>query len=781
MEQYIDISFKVYPEPYCDGAYFDGSDLHVTSFFSTEYDVYTFDSGENSFWRYDGTTVSHDLSYSHDGAYVKICAEGTEVCTYARLIDTDYEFEESQFWNVEGHNLASILPMIFERANEEGTNLNVLMHAIGIPLKEINDYVEELRKARNGSLVKWASPDISMAYIYSLDVTSMTGTEGAEEVTLNRGLLDFVEPTRYTLHDSYDTSFTVSGNRYFNKYVNDGTEMSAYAFYYDESRSAIVGFTDRYGDIKTVWKVFDSETELPVSNFKGFDVVDNDVFILTDSSLYHFAVPDKSRANVYCEPIPAITSGAGLKIVPNGLITWDTSANLYIARFDYYDIIDGFLYVLDKFDSVNVNGSTINAEETMLWNYYDDICQMFGMFRSGGERSGPHYVESIRALTSNAFHDSDSINRLLDAYKINATIEPFTDFHDATNSYVVDSEVNGDTEVRYANFESYAGYSSTSFQRASDSNPERKAGLVGVYADGDKVPKAIYFDGINEILMTDSYEEEQIHESDSQYLSLRPSGHGVFPYGEERYLRVPVGDTNRWCIVYNTHVVSGIDLTGKTAQYYSDEYVEETLTSTATTIDFGDIEIDCYYSPISYEFHSNMHINERLYFVGSDTVLYSFNDDTLFLNFSRETSCTVRYSIDESNYVESYNSDMAEGLPWCILVPELDASDYTVSIAEMHDDDHIYIFANVENDTGIAICDADIRVEIDGSVQTYDFRIAGSPFVMPKVDGHYKVNVFVTDGLEYDVLPSAGIEFDISDDDTTQYEYTYAGLEVGVL
>jgi hypothetical protein len=302
-----------------------------------------------------------------------------------------------------------------------------------------------------------------------------------------------------------------------------------------------------------------------------------------------------------------------------------------------------------------------------------------------------------------------------------------------------------------------------------------------VYSRGDKVPKAIYFDGINEVLMSDSYEEEEVQDTNAQYLSLRPSSHGVFPYGDERYLKVPVGDTDRWCIVYNTHVVSGIDLTGKIAQYYSAEYVEETLTSTATTIDFGDIEIDCYYSPLSSEFYSNMHMNERLYFVDSDTVLYSFDYDALLIYFSRDTSCTVRYSIDESNCVESDNSDMAEGLPWCILVPEIDASDYIVSVAEMHDDDHIYIFTNVENDTGIAICDADIRVDIDGSVQTYDFRIAGSPFVMHKIEGHYIVNVFVTNGLEYDVLPSSGIEFDITGEDATQYEYIYAGLEVDVV
>ena len=176
-----------------------------------------------------------------------------------------------------------------------------------------------------------------------------------------------------------------------------------------------------------------------------------------------------------------------------------------------------------------------------------------------------------------------------------------------------------------------------------------------------------------------------------------------------------------------------------------------------------------------------MHINDRLYFVDSDTVLYSFNTDTLLITFSRETSCTVRYSTDESNFVDSNNTDMADGLPWCILVPEVDPSDYIVSIAEMHDEDHIYIFANVENDTGVAICDADIRVELDGVVTTYQFRIAGSPFVLPKTDGHYVVKVFVTGGLEYDVMPSSGIEFDIADEDTTEYDYTYVGLEVDVL
>lgn len=781
MEQYFALEFSVYPEPYCDGAYFDGSTLHVTSSFTHEYDVYTFDSRENSFWRYDGTTTSHTLAYGYDGAYVKLCAQDSEVCTYVRLLKTDAELTESGNWNVEGHNLASIMPMIFERASEDGTNLNVLMHAFGLPLKEINDDVIELRKARKGELIKWSDPDISMAYIYSDSVDSVIATDGIETVELNRGLIDSVEPTRYTLYDSYDTPFQIAGNRYLNRYVNDGTEMSELAYYFDESRSAIVGFTKRHGNIKTVYKIIDSVTELPISNYIGFDVVDNDLFVLTGSGLYHFEMPDKSQTNVYASAIPITVSGIGLKIVPNGLVNWSDAADLYIARFDYYDIIDNVIYVLDKFDSITLNGSAVNCEDTLLWNYYDDICQMFGLFRSNGERSGPHYVESIRAMSSNVFHDEDSIQRLMYAHNISAEIEPFTDFHDATSVASVDSTVNGDELVESADFDSYSGEDAISFQRSSDSEIDGAVGLVGVYDLGNKVPKAVYFDGTNEILLNDTYEEESVESASTKYLSLRPSSHGVFPYGSEKYLRVPVGDENRWCIVYGNHIVSGVDLTGKTASYYSNSYTEDELTSVATTIDFDELTVNCYYSELTSEFSSNMHINDRLYFVDSDTVLYSFNTDTLLITFSRETSCTVRYSTDESNFVDSNNTDMADGLPWCILVPEVDPSDYIVSIAEMHDEDHIYIFANVENDTGVAICDADIRVELDGVVTTYQFRIAGSPFVLPKTDGHYVVKVFVTGGLEYDVMPSSGIEFDIADEDTTEYDYTYVGLEVDVL
>jgi len=781
MEQYIGISASVNPEPYCDGAYFDGTELHVTSNFGLEYDVYTFDSRENSFWRYDGTTSSGVMPYEHDGAYLKICAENTQVCTYVRLIKVDYSFNESGDWNFEGYNLASLLPMIFERASEEGSNLNVLMHAFGMPLKEISNDIMELRKAREGSLIKWSDPDISMAYIYSGDVTSMTATEGETEIELSRGLLDSVEPTRYTLHDSYDTPFVVSGNRIFNKYVNDGTVMSEYIFYFDASRSAIVGLTKERGNIRTIWRVFDSFTGLGITDYLGFDVVDNDVFVLSERGLYHFEVPNKSRADIYAKLIPVVTSGVGLKIVPNGFVNWSDAADLYIARFDYYDIIDNVIYVLDKFDSITLNGSAIDCEDTLLWNYYDDICQMFGLFRSNGERSGPHYVESIRAMSSNVFHDEDSIQRLMYAHNISAEIEPFTDFHDATSVASVDSTVNGDKLVEFADFDSYSGEDAISFQRSSDSEIDGAVGLVGVYDLGNKVPKAVYFDGTNEILLNDTYEEESVESASIKYLLLRPSLHGVFPYGDEKYLRVPVGDENKWCIVYNTHIVSGVDLTGKTASYYSDSYTEDELTSVATTIDFGELTINCYYSELTSEFSSNMHINDRLYFVDSDTVLYSFNTDTLLITFSRETSCTVRYSTDESNFVDSNNTDMADGLPWCILVPEVDPSDYIVSIAEMHDEDHIYIFANVENDTGVAICDADIRVELDGVVTTYQFRIAGSPFVLPKTDGHYVVKVFVTGGLEYDVMPSSGIEFDIADEDTTEYDYTYVGLEVDVL
>jgi hypothetical protein len=773
--------FKTGPRPLPDSVYIDTGSLHIVSGYDTEYDVYKYNETEKSRWELIGTTTSKVIAGLSGGEYISVCPEGENIhgdCSSRyRLLTEGYSLDTEVPFSYSGNNIASVLPLTFEKAMDGSSNLRKVIEGIGKAADSLSRDMNYLYGERSGKSITWNELE-HYTYTEFIEFSSVKGILDGVEYELVLCDEDITPiPSRYEFHDCVDSFFEMSGTKEGDLDFDENTRIGKIEFYVDSGNMMLVGFTEEFGNIVYVAKLLDHLGN-EISGFKGFDVLENRLFVLGNDKLYFSDIPNYTNTTIYMQGIDVsgFISLGGLKMIPNGFVSYSEEMDVYKCRHDYYSYDYYEIRAFEDYDVILIDDVEVESAYSRLWTSSDDKLQLYGLFRSDYQKLAPFYVYSTRFMKANCWHDFYSFNRFINAFNINANIGNIDEYMPELSDFNLVKDMNGDVKVSDA----IIGTSESGVDKfvvssgLTDTAENRYPGITHLfYESNDHISKFLYFDGYTVRLFSDDLKEDLINNYGG-YLLKKPSDHGVYPYdGEHRFIRVPVGEVDNWAIIYGDSIISGIDLTGKTASYFSGSVVEDVLESSSHTLDIDGESISCYISTLSGDFSFGLDIDETLYFTDGSVVYYSFDDSSLEMVFCFPVSCYVEYSTSDSDYLEESVSTTTMGVPDSIVVPDYNDYEYRVHIAKESASGFLYItpvvYSGDIEEGEIAICESTIEIEIDGITTVVDRIVSGKPIIIPEVPGEYYIKVHVTSGLSPDVKPSGFISFTVEEETETAY------------